>query len=422
MTGSKMIRSLLTGIRLEILLAAVLFFSSEASAVYDYSSDSVDISVSGFIGSGGGVAKYPGNGFFEETSRDDWFVDFRLLAEGNMGENLSAWLNILQNVRSIPVFQFTGPGPIQHDVERSGLVYNYQHDSPNSQAAIVLDAAHVRYGDRQNELTIGRQPVTTTVTYFFTPNDFFAPFSPNTFFRVYKPGVDALRYEHKLKALSQLSLIGVLGYEIDPSSDSGWKDEPDWQRTSILGRVTHTAGEFEWGMLGGLVRKSVIAGFSLQGEVFDWLGVRAEGHYGDSWSEGDENGLITAVSLEHRFSSSLIMRLEYMFNGYGNDSLSEGLANRMPGFSRREYLGRHYTAFDLSYEITPLLFGEMLYLQNWSDSSFSVSFNAVYSVSDESELAVTAILPGGDEPEPGGIQSELGTLPVQVNLEYRIYF
>jgi len=64
----------------------------------------------------------------------------------------------------------------------------------------------------------------------------------------------------------------------------------------------------------------------------------------------------------------------------------------------------------------------VLYLKNWSDDSYLVSFNAVYSVSDESDLALTATIPGGSEPDSGQIRSELGSLPVQFALEYRHFF
>ena len=74
------------------------------------------------------------------------------------------------------------------------------------------------------------------------------------------------------------------------------------------------------------------------------------------------------------------------------------------------------------YSFSPLIYGEILYLRNWTDGSYTLSLNAVYSVSDESDLALTSTLPGGSEPDSGEIQSELGSLPVQFSLEYRYYF
>jgi hypothetical protein len=81
---------------------------------------------------------------------------------------------------------------------------------------------------------------------------FFGSFAPQNFYRVYKPGVDTVRFERQLANLSQLTLAGVLGYDRDPESDSGWSRSPDWDRTSVLGRYVMDAGGFEWGALGVL--------------------------------------------------------------------------------------------------------------------------------------------------------------------------
>jgi len=410
-------------ILLVILNVIMLISPSLCWSFYSHSNDTYDVNLDGSFAAGFGGAKYPDFEFMNDNDIEKaWYGDLRFLADAAIGERFGVQMNVLQNVRSTPIFLFTPTEGLQKDVERSGLFYWQQHDSNNTQAAMVFDSGYFKYGDRSNELLVGRQPISTTVTFFFSPNDFFAPFSPNTFYRVYKPGVDALRYERSLATLSQLSVIGVLGYEKELASDSGWSDAPEWDRSSILGRVTHTAGDFELGVLYGIVRESMVTGFSLQGELYQWLGIRAEGHYADSWGEDQESGSMVTVSLEHRFPSSLTLRFEQMYNGYGSDSIADALTDRQHGVSGQGYLGRNYSAFDLNYQISPLLIGEILYLRNWSDDSYSLSFNAVYSTSDESELALTANIPGGDGPEGNQIRSELGSLPVQIAFEYRYYF
>ncbi|MCL7488580.1 MAG: hypothetical protein M8357_10455 [Desulfobulbaceae bacterium] len=407
----------------QIIFMAALTWPFPVWGFYAHTGSRHDINVTGSFAAGAGLAKYPEAPFlYDEGSEASWYGDLRLLAEASLGEQFGVRLNVLENVRSTPVFVPTQTDGAKSDVQRSGLLYSRQHDSTNTQAAMVLDSGYLKYIDGKNELAVGRQPVSTTVTFYFTPNDFFAPFSPNTFYRVYKPGVDALRYERRIAALSQLSVIGVLGYEEQADADSGWSNSPDWHRSSLLARFTHTAGEFEWGLLSGIVRESMVTGFSLQGELFQWLGVRTEGHYANTWADDRDSGLMATISFEHRFPSSLNLRLEQMYNGYGEDSIAEALAEKTRGATGPGYLGRHYSAFDVSYQLSPLLVGEMLFLRNWSDHSYSVSFNAVYSTSDESELAVTAVFPGGSKPGEDTIRSELGSLPVQFSLEYRHYF
>ena len=209
-----------------VFLCILIFYPTASQALYSYAQNDVSVALGGFAGAGGWVAKNPGTGLYEEGSDKGWFGDFRLLADMHIGKNLVVKINVLENIRTTPELLYTVARQFQRDVDRSGFLYWQQHDSQNTEAAMVFDTAYVKYGNLTNELTIGRQPISTAVTFFFTPNDFFAPFSPNTFFRVYKPGVDSLRYERKLKALSQLSVIGVLGYETDYQSDSGWGDSP----------------------------------------------------------------------------------------------------------------------------------------------------------------------------------------------------
>lgn len=406
-----------------LLLVFVLSCPSRTEALYSIGTEPDRLDVTGFFGAGGAAARYPGTDIlYPERSQTSWYTDLRLIGDARVGDAFGAKVNILQNVQHTPIISFAGNDSFSRDVERSGVLYWQQHESVNSQAAMVLDSAYLKYGNRDNELTVGRQPISTSVTFFFTPNDFFAPFSANTFFRVYKPGVDAVRYERRIAALSQLSMIGVLGYEPEPGRESGWSGTPDWQAGSMLARMTYTAGLAEWGGICGIVREALVTGLSFQGEFFQWLGVRAEGHYADSWGQRSESGLQMTIGLEHRFSARMVMRMEQMYNGFGASDIAEFLAETTFPAATARYAGRHYSAFDINYEITPLLVGEMLYLRNWTDDSSLLSVYGVYSVSDESELAFTASFPGGAEPEQGKIRSEMGSLPVQFLLEFRVYF
>lgn len=99
---------------------------------------------------------------------------------------------------------------------------------------------------------------------------------------MYKAGVDAARFDLRLSDLSQFTLIGVLGYHEEQDAGNGWSRAPDWGRTSLVGRLTRNRGDFEWGLVAGRVRDYRVFGASLQGDLFHWLGIRAEGHYQDT--------------------------------------------------------------------------------------------------------------------------------------------
>jgi hypothetical protein len=394
-----------------------------AWAFFEQEEEDYTISLRGFVNGGVGLADYPEDNFlYHDQDGGLWSGDFRLLFGAYGGDNFRAEANVLQNVRSTPPLLLPGSRAARLDVERSAVFYSQQHDSENSQASLVLDTADISIGNGTNELIIGRQPISMSVTFYFTPNDFFAPFAPQNFYREYKPGVDAVRYERRLGNLTQFTLVSVLGYEEDPDSGSGWSRDPDWQRTSMLGRLTTVSGDFEWGFIGGYVPYFTVLGASLQGELFGWLGVRAEGHYQETWKDSLKEGLQLSVGFEHSFSGRLSVRLEQMHNGTGYTSIREVDEAIQNSSLRPGYLGRDYTAADISYEFSPLLAGEFLYLHNWTDSSGSFSLYGVYSLSNESELALTVTLPLADRPDRSSLRSEFGVLPSLVTMEYRLYF
>jgi len=295
-----------------------------------------------------------------------------------IGSNWHLELNALQLVRSITEEAVVQRSGVSLSVERSGALTWLQHSSGNSEGRFVVDSVSASLSTVHADFTIGRQPINLATTFYFTPNDFFAPFAAQEFFRVYKPGVDAARAEIRLGNLSQLSLIGVLGYEPDPTTGNGWSREPDFSRVSLLARIAAAKWDFEWAALGGTVRDSTVIGGSLQGELWDWLGIRAEGHYADAENSRATSAGAATLGFEHKFPSSLTVRLEQFFNGKGFHDINEVNAALVAGQLDLSYLGRHYTAVGVSYEFSPLLVGEGLLLNNWSDHSQLCSFNATF--------------------------------------------
>ena len=404
------------------LMLSMLFPESTLS-FYDKSGDNYGVNFNGSVNGGMGLARNPEDTYiYPDKDEKFWNSDIRLVADSFIGNTFKAEINVLQNIRSTPLLSIPGTRSGQLEVERSSLLFWDQYNTGNSQASLTVDTVNFSLGNDRNELIVGRQPINMSVTFYFTPNDFFAPFAPQNFYRVYKPGVDAVRYERSLADLSQLTLVGVLGYTEDPETGSGWSHDPDWDRTSLLGRLTRVMGDYEWGVLGGVYHQYSVFGLSLQGEIFDWLGIRAEGNYKASWKDNLSDGLELSAGFEHRFTGRLIARLEQMHNGMGYSSINEVYEALANDTLQSVYLGRDYTAFALNYEFTPLLVGDFLYLRNWTDSSHSFSLNSVYSLSDESELACTLTVPFGDRPDAGEIRSEFGTLPVRLSAEYRLYF
>jgi len=355
--------------------------------------------------------------FFSKKSIANAAVGGRIMLDAKVFDHWSFEAHLTQDY--VPLEVRTGGSRLVAlvDVERSDL---FDWSFASGRSHLLLDRLNLQYASSAVSVKVGRQPVNLAATFYFTPNDFFAPFAATAFFRDYKPGMDAARADIRLGELSQLSLISVLGYRPDPMSDNGWSNRPQAVRNGYLARASGVFGDFELAVLGGMVKKDRVLGGDFQGELFECLGVRGEGHsrWFDAPLPGVKRQVVEfAVGLEHRFESSLTLRAEQYYHGSGS---------RTPGTyalaGNTRYLARNYTAAGASYEFTPLLTGDMTLLHNWDDDSGLAAAYLLYSLSDESELAFTTSLAHGNRPIGSAIQSEFGLYPAAASLEYRGYF
>lgn len=291
----------------------------------------------------------------------------------------------------------------------------------NEQADFLIDRLNVQLSGERLNIKLGRQPINLAATYYFTPNDFFAPFAAQTFYRTYKPGVDAASLDWQWGELSQLSVYTVLNYPQDMTHLERRQNSPNWSDTSVLARASTLLDNFEWAILAGKDQGDDIVGLDFQGELFEWLGLRGEGHIRFPDEQGLSRDAKFSLGLEHRFENTLTLRIEqfYQRSGAGNEH-AYSLSNQATSHSY--YLARNYTAFGASYEITPLLNGDAVWIYNHLDTSILLALYTTYSLSDESELSMGVNLAFGEQPHNGVINSEFGSYPKSLSLEYRVYF
>ncbi|MCK4838167.1 MAG: hypothetical protein KAS94_05150 [Desulfobulbaceae bacterium] len=399
-----------------LLLLTILCRPGPAQGFYEYQGRESSLELSGFVGVGAGQLTYPADSNLYDV-RDDqaWSGDLRLLIEAGDNDGLHLSANVLQSSRAKVPFIAAVSDLIPLDVQRSSLLTWDQHDSRRSRSELLVDNLHLQYRTSRLDLAVGRQPINLATTFYFVPNDFFAPFAPQTFFRTYKAGVDGLRADFRLAELSQLTCLGVLAYDRDGSTANGWGREPVWSETSLLIRASREMGHFEWAVLVGTVDENTISGASLQGELFNLVGLRAEGHYGAPEKAGGSSYFKLAVGLEKVYANNFSWRLEYFQNS------AAGLSN-VSSLPATTALNRDYGALGLGYELTPLLNGSFLVLVGFNDDSGVLSANLLYSLSDEAELSLLASVPFGDSAGPTSRGSEFASQARMILLEWRYYF
>jgi hypothetical protein len=405
-----------------LTLSFIVLMSSPVRAFYKWADTASSVEINGMTQVYGIAYKNPDDPMlFKDSSKAGLGGLGRIILKARKGDALTFEINTYQTYisQSISVSQ-AGTGLTIPDVERSSALEWSLSEGKYVHTAI--DRLSVHWIKERVDIIAGRQPINLATTFYFTPNDFFAPFAAQAFYRVYKPGVDALRAEVRLGELSQLSLISVLGYSPDKDSSNGWSRRPAASRASYIGRISADVYGFQWAFLAGSLAEADVIGGSLQGEVFKWLGIRAEGHIARPESPARDSDVEYSIGIEHHWESSLDARIEYFYHGTGAASVSgyRTLATMQTG--QTVYLGRRYAALGISYEFTPLLTGQMVLIGNLVDYSLLSSFNAVYSLSNESELSFGFGLPFGRKPNGFNVRSEFGTYPSSLDVEWRWYF
>lgn len=337
----------------------------------------------------------------------------RVITRSNHRQNWQFEFNAYQTYIEKSLLGEQGSLVTVTDVERSDALD--WRVSDEEYAHFTIDRLNTRWSSGRIDISLGRQPINLATTFFFSPNDFFAPFAAQAFYRVYKPGVDAVRSDISAGELSGLSLIAVLGYQQQAGSDSGWSDAPESSRNSYVARYFINLAGFEWAFLAGKVRRERIVGGSISGELAGWLGVRAEGHRSDGLDDNSARRSRFSLGLEHRWENSLMLQVEQYYHGPGaTDTKSYDMSQAYPA--------RRYQALGLSYEFTPLLSGQFSIVRNQVDHSQLYNMNAVYSLSNESELAISLNVPSGKAPEGITVNSEFGNYPKMLHIELRAYF
>lgn len=290
---------------------------------------------------------------------------------------------------------------------------------------MAIDRLRVHRAFGPVDISIGRFPINHSVTFLFTPNDFFAPFSATTLNKTYKPGVDALRLSVGLGALSSLEVLGVLG--------TGADGAPAWSRSAVTARLETVLAGFQGSIIGGKLAARWIVGGTLQGDI-EGVGLRAEGHLGLPDADGDgrlDGPLYGQLSarVEHAWPwHNATVGAEYAFFSDGAAAPADYLARAARLFpDELPYLGRHYAGVNAGLDIIPILNLALVGLVNAADGSGITTLSLVYNASNEVDLSLGLLAGWGYRPRPAAdgtplLRSEFGATPIAAFLQTIIAF
>ena len=276
------------------------------------------------------------------------------------------------------------------------------------------------------DVSIGRFPINHSVTFLFTPNDFFAPFSATTLNKSYKPGVDAVRVNVGLGQLSGLEVLGVLGSDPDGT--------PAWSRSALTARLETVLLGFHGSIIGGKIAERWILGGTLQGDIKGIIGLRAEGNFsmpdrnGDGHIDGPLFGQV-AARVEHSWPwHNLSIGGEYAFFSDGAPVPADYLVRATMFYpDELPYLGEHYVGVNAGIDLIAILNLGVVGLVNAADGSGITTVSLTYNASNEVDLNLGMLAGWGYRPRaaPDGtivIRSEFGATPITAFLQTTISF
>lgn len=284
-----------------------------------------------------------------------------------------------------------------------------------------VDRLHYRQRFGSTTLDIGRQPLDWGSGRFWQPLNIFGAFSPTDLDTDYKPGIDALNLEYYPSALSSLS--GV--YAFAP------RDSDKVEDSAAMHYRRQVGDESELTLVAGSISGNRAVGAAFE-SVWGDVAWRIEGLY-YTLQEDDEDSLFWIAGLDYQFDDGTLLSAEYYDNSRGasSEAALAGIYNdELIASGLQQQLSRQLFGLGVARDLTPLLHGGYTLLSSIikdSDGDGARSllhqFNLTYSVSNESDLLASLLLPTGKglstSSEP---RSEFGHVPASLTLRLRFYF
>ena len=172
-----------TGATVGLLLVSNLGMISPAQAFFQQESDSLALEVRGNLRinqSLGRQAEVTGLPEALTPSRElsASFGLLRMMVDASGGEVWAAELHVVQVVSGAPLGGLVGlaDGFSADEAGRFGGLRLPQYERAGTRAELSIDRAAVTAYLPIGRVVVGRQPINLATNYFFTPNDFFAPF------------------------------------------------------------------------------------------------------------------------------------------------------------------------------------------------------------------------------------------------------
>lgn len=266
-----------------------------------------------------------------------------------------------------------------------------------------LDRLSLNYAADAGDLILGRQAISLGLSPQFSPVDIVMPASLAVQNRRYRPGVDAARWRQPIGPVGEFDAGWVVGDDqLLFARVANQVDRVDLEFTAFTANTEN--------YLVGVGAYTPVGNWSLWQEMA-WLG------------NDDENGVRLTLGADRQVLGDVYVVGEYHYNGLGAEGdYSQILSSELYRLGMVTPWGRHYLALQASKPINPLLTGQLGTTVNLVDGGALLNGSLQRSLTDNSELNVTALVPVAEGPDSDGFQSEFGVYPTMVTLAWSTVF
>ena len=276
-----------------------------------------------------------------------------------------------------------------------------------------FDRLNMLWSTGDLEVTFGRQRIAWGTCVVWNPTDLFNAANILDFDYPERPGTDAVKMQ----------------YYVDETSAIEFAFSPGKTAEDVIyaGRYKTNFWNYDFSLLAGWQKKTLRIGGGWSGDIVGG-GFRGEMVY----SKPDKNVMLpvdptlapyilpgnlpkltldkpywtAALSYDYTFENSLYLHSEWLYNELG--------ATKNSGSRRIETLytaelnpSRHSLFFEVAYDITPLLRGDIFFIVNPTDGSWIAAPSLTYSAATNWEIYLLAF------PSEGKTGSEFGGFPAQ---------
>ena len=249
---------------------------------------------------------------------------------------------------------------------------------------------YVGYGDEKHNLVFGLQKITMGVGRIWTPTDLFNPRNPLALEPDQIYGNVAFSYTYALGELSQM--MGVVAKRDDHSY-------------KYAGRIKTNVniGDIALDLYSG--DDAEMIAYEIEGNLFD-TGIewRSEGGYYDD-KLLDKEFYQNILGMDYGFVNGLTVVAEWLHSSK-TYSADEVLLNQNSSLSNNRHISSDYLGASSYYDFNLLINGALSMIYSLEDKSSFISPLIEYSLSDDSSIAVGAMLYTGDnDSEFGSVEN-----------------